>query len=173
MDYGAWIRQFHSGDTSDFDAFYQATSRQVYFTALGILKDRAAAEDVMQDTYVSFLRTVDRVRPEQNIAAYLCVIARNRALNLLKRDKRTVYGEGALKVLSAEAAPDNDGTVEQILSLLDRADEREIVTYHVVLGYKFREIAGIMRIPLDTVLWRYNKAIKALRRKMEDSHEKE
>lgn len=165
------IRQFQNGDMTGFPSFYDATKKQVYFTALSIVKDRALAEDVMQDAYVSFLRAIDRIDPDRNVASYLSVAARNLALNKLKSAQRTVFDDEALATVAAQPLPDASG-VDAILSLLERAEEREIVTYHVILGYKFREIASIMGAPLGTVLWRYNKAMHTLREKMGGGREK-
>ena len=45
---------------------------------------------------------------------------------------------------------------------------KEVVTLHVINDLKFKEIAKIMKKPLGTVLWIYNKAIKKLRDKVGD-----
>jgi RNA polymerase sigma-70 factor (ECF subfamily) len=52
--------------------------------------------------------------------------------------------------------------VETAIHRLTR-EEREIVTLHLNAGLKFREIAEIIESPLGTVLWKYKKAIGAMR----------
>ena len=42
-------------------------------------------------------------------------------------------------------------------------EERSIVLLHVFWGYKHKEIAQQLNLPLGTVLWRYNVAIKKLK----------
>ena len=165
------IQEFQQGDTTHFASFYEATKKSVYFTALSILGDRALAEDVMHDVYVAFLRTIERVDPERNVTAYLSVMARNLALNRKKSAQRTVFDDEVLLAQVAPPEPDTDG-IEAILAMLPSEQEREIVTYHVVLGYKFREIASLLDEPLGTVLWRYNKAMRLLRQKMGGGREK-
>jgi RNA polymerase sigma-70 factor (ECF subfamily) len=46
-------------------------------------------------------------------------------------------------------------------------EERQIVILHAVSGVKHREIAKIMEMPLPTVLSKYNRAMKKLKKKMQ------
>ncbi len=45
--------------------------------------------------------------------------------------------------------------------------ERQIVTLHAVAGFKHREIAAILQMPLATVLSKYNRAIKKLKQHLQ------
>ncbi len=165
MKFDEYVEQFKKNDYSRFDDFYKLTQKQVFFTALGILKDATLAEDVMHDTYVSFLENIDSYKKGANIYAYLTVIARNKSINFYNKNKRVSFDDDALTNIKTEQNFDTGG-VDAILNLLDKEEDREIITYHVILGYKFIEIASIMNTPLGTVLWRYNKAMKLLREKV-------
>ena len=52
------------------------------------------------------------------------------------------------------------------LELLD-AEERRIVLLHAVTGWKHREIASLLELPLPTVLSKYHRALKKLRKQLE------
>ncbi len=169
MNTDVLIQRFKQGDYTDFDAFYREARRPVYFTALGVLGDHHLAEDVMQDTFVTFLQTLDRVRTGENVYAYLSVIARNKSLNHKKRAGRVTHDDEAFTNLAAPAEEDDSG-VWEILSHLRHEEEREIVIYHTLLDYKFKDIATILGKPLGTVLWRYNKAMKQLRTALGGEH---
>ncbi len=164
MDYEKYILKFKNGDYTDFDEFYNQTSKQVYFSALSVLRNRESAEDVMQETYVAFLRSLPSVNNADNVLAYLCVIARNKSINKIKKDDKTLFNEDALINEKVDFNEGNGG-FEDIISLLDDCEEREIITYHIVSGFKFREIAEIINKPLGTVLWKYNRALAKLRKK--------
>ena len=41
-------------------------------------------------------------------------------------------------------------------------EEREVISLHVVSGFKHREIAALLQKPLSTILSKYNRAIKKL-----------
>jgi RNA polymerase sigma-70 factor (ECF subfamily) len=49
--------------------------------------------------------------------------------------------------------------------------ERQIVALHALAGFKHREIAAILRLPLPTVLSKYNRALKKLRQHLEGSRQ--
>lgn len=164
MKLGEFIEQFKLGDYSSFDQFYSLTNKQVYFTALSILKDKHLAEDITQETYVSFLNNIQQFDTKQNVYAYLTVIARNKSINVYNANKRVEFNDELLTNVSVGENLDVNG-VEDILALLNDELSREIITYHVILGYKFHEISKIIKKPLGTVLWRYNKAMKELREK--------
>lgn len=165
-----YVKRFKVNDYSLFDEFYQKTSKQVYFTALAILKDRACAEDILQETFIAFLESIDNVKEGDNVFAYLTVIARNKSINEYNKNKRIDFDQDKLKNVHAKTDFD-DGSVENILTFIEDDEEREIVVYHVIIGYKFKEIAKIMNKPLGTVLWKYNKVMKNLRKKTEAFYE--
>lgn len=164
MEAQDYVNFFKQGDYTLFDEFYQLTHKKVYFTALAILKDKHTAEDITQDAYVAFLQSIASVSADKNAVSYLITIARNKSINHYNKSKRVVLGDDAMK--NVPAAPADEAGPEEILNLLQDADSREIVTYHVIMGYKFNEIARLMQKPLGTVLWKYNKAMKSLREKV-------
>ena len=69
-----------------------------------------------------------------------------------------------------EIQEETDDYIFKLLDELSR-DEKDIVTMHVINDLKFREIADIMKKPLGTVLWIYNKAMKKLKEKVGESHD--
>lgn len=164
MDYEKYILKFKNGDYTDFDEFYKKTSKQVYFSALSVLRDRGLAEDIMQETYISFLSSIQNINKSDNMLAYLCVIARNKSINRIKKDDKVLFNDEAMTTQKVDFS-EGDSGFEEIISLLDDSEEREIITYHIVLGFKFREIAEILNKPLGTVLWKYNRSLAKLRKK--------
>ncbi|MCK5731427.1 MAG: hypothetical protein KAH13_00260, partial [Tenericutes bacterium] len=75
-----YIRQLKSGDQNAFDMIYKLTHRKIYFVALPILRDKALAEDIMQDTYLKFLEKLYDYKTKNSLA-YILTIARNLAIN--------------------------------------------------------------------------------------------
>ena len=68
--------------------------------------------------------------------------------------------------LSIEDNVFGDAKVKAILDLLEDELMREIIVYHVLLDYKFKDIAKIIAKPLGTTLWLYNKGIKLLKERV-------
>jgi RNA polymerase sigma-70 factor (ECF subfamily) len=86
-------------DSTSFDALYSAHSARVYTTAYRILRDRDAAADITQDTFLKALGQSDELR---NPGAWLATVATNGSLNYLRRVSRQV-------TLAEDAQDDDEG----------------------------------------------------------------
>ncbi len=161
------ISEFKNQDYKHFDEFYKMTERQVYFSIIKIVKNQDVAADLMQDTYMKFIEKIDQYNDRYNVVAYLATIGRNLAINHYNRSKKEVHNDEVFNyVASKEAVDQNIG----ILDLLDTLEDvrRDIVILHVIDELKFREIAEIMDMPLGTVQWHYQAAMKVLKEKVGD-----
>lgn len=160
------IEKLRKKDFSEFDLFYEETKKLVYFTIISIIKDEEIAKDLMQDTYIKFIDNLDKYE-SKNPAAYLALMAKNIALNEYNKRKKEIVDSEYVDSVCAEAPPSD---LFRILDYLD-GEEKEIVLYHIVHNFKFKEIAEITEKPLGTVLWIYNKAIKKLQERKDEIYE--
>lgn len=161
------IEQLREKDYKSFDTFYNLTKNQVFYAIINIVKDKDLAHDIMQDTYIKFLEKIDQYKSGSNPYAYISMIGRNLAINTYNKQKRIIRSDELLESIPAEKNAEPNEDIFKILDLLSE-DEKEVVTLHVINDLKFKEIAKIMKKPLGTVLWIYNKAIKKLRDKVGD-----
>jgi RNA polymerase sigma-70 factor (ECF subfamily) len=82
----ALVTAVRSGDQSAMAALYDRYSSIVYSVALRVLQDTGAAEDVLQDIFMQLWRKPAAFDASRgNMAAWLAVIARNRAIDALRR----------------------------------------------------------------------------------------
>ncbi|MCR5350587.1 MAG: RNA polymerase sigma factor [Acholeplasmatales bacterium] len=170
MTFDEFVKEFKENNYIHFKEFYDLTSKNVYFTAYGILKDSDLANDILQETYMTFLEKIDDYKNGKNVYAYLSMIARNKSINLYNRDKRIVSNE---EIVINKYDDSNDyKKFNEILSYLDDELDREIIIYHIILDYTFKKIAQIIDMPLGTTLWRYNKALKTLKERIGDNYER-
>ncbi len=160
------------GERESLAALYARTRTAVYGLALSIVKNRQDAEDVMQEVYVRLWQGA--YRPEGKPMAWLLTVTRNLALDCLRRRHANALPPGDLDGGAAcralEPGWGNAVTLEDRLlleTLLDSLsqEERQIVILHALWGLKHREIAAQLRVPLGTVLAKYNRALKKLRAK--------
>lgn len=158
------IEKFRMKDYSDFDLFYEETKKIVYFTIKNIIHDEELTKDLMQDTYIKFLNQLDKYK-DDNLNAYLSLMARNIAINEYNRRKKEVIDSEYLDQLSTTKI--EDPMIFRILDYLSE-EEKEIVLYHIVENLKFKDIAKIVNKSLGTVLWIYNKAIKKLQERKDE-----
>ena len=70
-----------------FEIIYRKYYRLVYYVALSIVKDEHLAQDIMQDTFVSFMNHIEDYNEDGKIKQYLTTISRNLALNAVKRKR--------------------------------------------------------------------------------------
>ena len=161
------IAALAAGDKRAFDYIYEHTNRPVYFAILYIVKNKADAEDVLQETYVRALRALDSYAAGTNFIGWLVRIGKNLALNHLQRAGREVATDFTEQ-------PWKYGAHEQELPyLFDLAakvlteDEYEILMLCQVAGYKRREAAQMLGMPIGTVTWKNNEALKKLRNVLE------
>ena len=101
--------------------------------------------------------------------AWILTIVRNLCLNRIRAGK--VCEELPEYDDLAGSSNDSDRVLDRMvletaMSILD-AEERQIVILHAMTGFKHREIAEILDLPTGTVLSKYNRAMKKMRKEME------
>ncbi len=162
------LKQFAEGNDSDFESFYLSTKKAIYHIALGILRDRALAEDVMQSTYMKILAGAGSYKKGTNAAAWIARIAKNEALNVRKRRMReNPVDERESEHLFGTAHPDEYGLLTDVARRILSEDEFTVLMLIAADGYKRREIAAMLSIPLPTVTWKYHQALAKMRRALE------
>jgi len=157
--------------TLRFDALYRETASDLFAYAHALLRDRAAAEDVAALTFERAFRRRERFDPRRGTQrAWLFAIARNAALDELRRRKRT-----AALVVDPEdvdagaAAGDDDGdaalrraAVRTALAALEPRD-RELVALKFEAGLSNGEIAAVLGISESNAGTRLHRAVRRLR----------
>ncbi len=154
------------GSADALAALYHATRDAVYGLALSILKNSHDAEDVLHDCYVSIHAAAGSYRAAGKPMAWVLKIARNLCYMRLREQKKTVdipQEDWDAKLEFGETISQEDRLV--LTECMNRlsAEERQIVVLHAVAGFKHREIAQFLDLPLPTVLSKYNRALKKLR----------
>jgi RNA polymerase sigma-70 factor (ECF subfamily) len=154
------IKSFQKKDYQLFDTFYDLTYKQVFFTLRKYIKDDMMIEDLMQETYIKFLKHIFDVDPNRNIKSYLTTIARNLAIDHLRKSSKVEFNEAYVM----DVREDHIETYDY-LYLMDvlSPKEKHIVTLHIVEAMTFKDISLIEKEPLGTILWRYQKALKKMK----------
>ena len=168
------IIRMSDGDGAAFRELYEQTSSAVYGFALSILKNTHDAEDVMHDTYIKAYTAAVTYKPMGRPLAWMLTIVRN----LCYTRMRTGNVCEDISEYEDLAHGDDHGSVidrivlQEALSKLD-FEERQIVVLHSLTGLKHREIADILELPTGTVLSKYNRSIKKLKKHLEDKGREE
>ena len=164
------LKALQSGDMDAFPSFFEATKKSVFLSSYAILGKKEEAEDIVNETYLKFLRSLPTIDPKKNVMAYLTAISRNESLNALaKRQKVGELEEEDSRLLCYDDYLSEFSLFDRAKDVLPR-DEFEILLMVMVDDLKHREIAKILHKPLGTVSFKYAKAIKTLRKEL--SHER-
>ena len=78
-----------SGDRAAFARLVQATQRMVASIALAVTRDVAASEDIAQETFLSAWQRLESMREPESLLPWLRQVARNRAIDVVRRRRHT------------------------------------------------------------------------------------
>lgn len=158
-----------SGDQGAAAELYDRHSAVVYAVALRILGDTGAAEDVLQEVFLQLWRNpaaFDSARG--SLGAWLAVISRNRAIDLLRRRRPETDIENV--VLSVEwdfaGEADRSRTTEKVRGVLAAmpGPQRSALEMAYFEGLTHTEIADKTREPLGTIKTRIRTGLVTLRK---------
>jgi RNA polymerase sigma-70 factor (ECF subfamily) len=161
-----------AGDDHALAEVFDSTAGAVYGTALRVLGDSASAEDVVQDVFVELWTRPDRYDPGVgSLRTYLTVLARHRAVDLLRselrrlarqeRHHRLAAGQRQESPGESVAAAETAGVVREALTTLPDG-QREVVELAYFQGLSYREVAVVAGIPEGTAKSRLRLALTKL-----------
>ena len=84
------LQALQAGDRTEFARLVDAYSTQIYRLALKMLGDEQDAEDVLQNTFMKALQSIEKFEGRSSLSTWLYRIAVNESLMLLRRQKPTV-----------------------------------------------------------------------------------
>jgi RNA polymerase sigma-70 factor (ECF subfamily) len=150
--------------SGDFAAVYEACYQVVYRAVRGVVLDPHVAEDVTQDAFLKAYRARGRYRPTGRVEAWLCTSAVREAISRVRwaRLQRRLLDHGRRQ---AEQAAAPTGIADRLDELLDVLSPRQraLVVLYYLHGYRYREIALMLRIPEGTVASRLSHAMGLMR----------
>jgi len=153
------------GDMNALAELYDMLSLRIFNYARTITKNKETAEDITHDVFLQINKQAARIAEISDPAAYIMVIARNHAYNLIKRGNKinnsTVLLDDGLEISDESTQYDNI-LFEDAFSELP-ANQSETVYLHLICGYSLKDISKMQDTPLVTVKWRYGKALSRLR----------
>ncbi len=156
------------------DALYARYASRIYGLGLVLLKNRADAEDLVQDTFLKVWRTGLAFDPRRgSLDVWILLIARSLAIDLLRRrtlEMRKLSSEPRGSDITDEPGPEwhaeRRDLIERVLEVMDRLPSRQRSA--VALAYfgerSSAQVAELQGIPLGTVKSRIRAGIATLRR---------
>ncbi|HYY70146.1 MAG TPA: sigma-70 family RNA polymerase sigma factor [Terriglobales bacterium] len=166
------VMRIRARDEAAFAAVYDRYAGLVHGVALRILKERTAAEDVLQDVFLGLWckpEAFDSARGA--LAPWLAVIARNRALDHLRQlppagDFEQVVVSVPGKIGTTTETAVTVRKVREVLATIP-AQQREALEMSFFDGLTHSEIANKTGVPLGTIKGRIRAAVAAVQRAFE------
>jgi RNA polymerase sigma-70 factor (ECF subfamily) len=168
-DEAVLISRLRAGDESAMSDLYDGYSGIVYGVALRVLGDTTAAEDVLQEVFLQLWRNPQSFDADRGrLAPWLAVIARNRAIDLLR--KRPFEEDISELPIAANVNLEDESArrmaVEKIRGVLAGLPQEQRKTLELAFfeGMTHSEIAGKTGEPLGTVKTRIRSGLLTLRK---------
>ena len=161
-----YIDRMAKGDTRSLEQLYRAAAPGVYAYALSILKNSQDAEDVLHEAFLSIYSNASSYSSQGKPMAWILTITKNLCFKRLaerQRFSQTPADEWDGFTPQQDTMYTDDKMVIEACMKVLSDEERQIVILHAVSGFKHRQIAAMLDLPLSTVLSKYNRALKKMK----------
>ncbi len=164
-------------DRQAFEQLYKLTSAKLNGVILRILGREAWAQDCLQEVYIKIWHKAGDYRPHLALPmTWLMTIARNQALDLLRRQRREVLSDDPAKLeeetdidmlpLESLQQSDEGRILQQCLQQLQE-QQRQIIALAYFRGLTHEELAQQTGTPLGTIKTWIRRGLQQLRRCLE------
>jgi len=168
------IRRLIAGDQSVFTAVYGLYSEKVYRLAFRFLKDREHSEEIVQETFINFWLSREKLDPHGDLWLYLYVISKRLSLNALRQIGKSSI---LLEKLLYQISDLQNTTEEKIIAhdlehytqkLINQLPPQQQLIFRLsrIEGMSHKEIAEQLNISQNTVKNHMVEALKTLRKHM-------
>lgn len=166
----------------ELEQIYNEAYKAVYWTALSLLKNESDAEDVVQDTFVSFIESYSDMTDTSKAKALLKKIAANKCLDRIKLAKTDAVEDDFFDDVEAvpedflpEHLVESDAMRKVLMDIIENTlsdDTRRTLVLYYFDEMSTKEIAEALGVPQGTVLRRLNFARNKIKKEVE-KYEKE
>ncbi len=175
----ALVARVARGDSAAFAAFYDRHASQVLGLLFKMLRQRAEAEEMLQEVFLQVWREAERYRPDGSTPrGWVFLLARSRAIDRMRSaGARARREEATAGPVGASVAPSGPERLEErerrqrVASALAElpAEQRTAIEHAFFRGLSHREVAEHLNEPLGTVKSRILLGMRKLRRSLEAS----
>ena len=153
-------------DRDEISQLYRRLGPLIYRRCLKLLRDPDNARDATQEVFVRALRHAETLKADRECLPWLYRVATNYCLNWI-RDRKSTDDRRPEEILQAGSGERRLAARQQVISLLDKFDERtrQIAVYSLLDGMTQKEIASVTGLSRKTVgkkLSRFSQRAKEL-----------
>lgn len=166
----------------ELEQIYKEGYKAVYWTAMSFLKSEDDAEDIVQDVFVTLIKSYETIREKNKVLAWLKKTAANKCLDKIKLNKTdNVEDEffDSIEALPEDFLPDSiiesDEARAIIVDIINNSLSEDIRRTLIMFYFNemsTKEISEALGVPAGTVSWRINSAKKTIKKEVEKYEEK-
>jgi RNA polymerase sigma factor (sigma-70 family) len=163
------LEDFLGGRDAAFDALYAEYNQRIFAYVSRMIFDEDAAKDIAHQVWEKVILQRANAQRErvENVSGYLFTLAKNLALDHLRRVKKFASVEDAAHLSSIERSMDDKSLIREALKQLPE-ETREILVLNYYCGYSFEEIAEMLGKKPNAIWTRASRARTTLRSIVED-----
>ena len=166
------MRRMQKGDKTGLKEIYEAYISYIYAVIRGVVKNKENAEDLTAEFFIKLWNMADQYKAGSGHKTWMTVIARNMAIDFMRKAGREQLTEEVSEVSAADtAAGIADSMENEVVGRMNFREtveklpeiERQIMTMKLAGQMTFKEIAEVLGIPMGTVTWKYQNSLEKLR----------
>ena len=179
----ALMRAFARRDARAADELYTRFASRIYGLGIVMLGSDAAAQDLVQDTFVKLWRSAERYEPTRGrLETWVLLVARSLAIDSLRRrvlESRTLEREGPPAEADTRPGPAEQAEANDVAARARRAvqrlapEQRAALELAYFAGKTSAEVAEMEGVPLGTAKTRIRTALLRLRESMLEQEERD
>jgi RNA polymerase sigma factor (sigma-70 family) len=173
------IWKFKCGSSEAFCRIYRKYGDYLLALAAALLQDVSAAEDVVHDVFCKFIESREKFKLDGSLKSFLATCVVNLARDKLRTGRsRPCELDEAMATALDTNEPQHHAIFGEEARNLNNAvaqlsqEQREAIMLHLRGGMKFREIAGLQGISINTAKSRYRYGLEKLRTLLSDKEKK-
>jgi len=171
--------RFKCGSREALSRIYEKYLNNVLTLAMALLNDTGAAEDVVHDVFVSFAKSAESFKLRGSLKSYLGTCVINRARDRIRTKQRQSTRPDKIDLISPEEnEPDQSVIYSEESRRLNDAiaqlpdTQREVIILRLKSEMKFKEIARLQGVSINTIQGRYRYGLDKLRSILDSEVEK-
>ncbi|MHC4309611.1 MAG: RNA polymerase sigma factor [Planctomycetota bacterium] len=173
------IWKFKHGSSDALCRIYEKYEDNMLTSAISLLNDLSAAEDVVHDVFVSFSQSADKLRLDGSLRGYLITSVVNLARDKIRARRRHSLALDKVNPVSSDSKQPSDSIIgNEELQRLGYAmaqlpcEQREVIVLRLRGGMTFRAIAKSQGVSINTIQSRYRYGLDKLRSLLDSEIEK-
>ncbi len=152
------VREVQEGNILAFEEIVRRYQKRLIWFVTRIVHDQARAEEICQDAFFKTYQVIDRVDPSKKFSTFLFEIAKNKAIDEIRKTKREV----PLQDIAVEEKLVDETGIREAVEKLPKA-YREPVKLYYFSDLSYQEISRKLGMPINTVRTHLRRAKERLK----------